>query len=166
MLFPHVQRFTARHEHLETGALAQQLRQAGCRGSHLLEVVEDQQQALLAQLPGQLAEQRLVACLGQTDGARDRREHRLGVADGREIDEEHPVLESVVMVGSGAERQSGLADAAGSGEGEQPDRLVLEERSDLVQLGGSAHENRRLVGKLAGSAGERHERREEVRSAG
>ena len=134
MLSTHMQRFAAGHEQLEPGTTVQQLRRGGCRSGHLLEVVEDQQYTLISQPTSEFVEQRLIARVAQADRAYDRCEHRCAVAGGGKVDEEGPVVEPVDLVRGSAERQTRLSDATGSGESEQPDRLVFEAFSDFLQL--------------------------------
>ena len=126
MLSAQMQRLATRHQQLQAGAVLQQARHRRRSRRHLLEVVEDQQQVLVAQPLAQLVEERLGGCRVQADRARDRSEHRLAVAGRRDVDEEHAVLEAVGRIGRGAERQPCLSDAARPRERQQPDRVVCE----------------------------------------
>ena len=93
-----MQRFAAGHEQLELRALVQQLRHGGRCDRHLLEVVEQQQHALVPQAVLQLVDERVAARVTQTDRAGDGGEQRFAVAGGGKIDEEDPVLEAVDLL--------------------------------------------------------------------
>src|SRR6266508_6486783 len=95
MLAAHMQGFATGHQQLESGVPRQQLHYRWGAGCHLLEVVEDQHEALVPQPAYEALKQRLTAGLAYPDGERDVREHSRGVAVRGQIDEEHPVVEPV-----------------------------------------------------------------------
>ena len=87
---------------------------------HLLEVVEDQQRALVADLVLQVVEQRAIGTLlEQTDRVGRQGEDGLEVTALREIDEVDAVPEGVTDTAGDLERQPGLARAPRSQQGDQ-----------------------------------------------
>ena len=86
----------------------------------LLEVVEDEQHAARSDGLGDAVEERPGGQLRHADHARDRRRHELAFPDGLERHEPDPVREVVRCRRGDLQRQAGLADAARSGQREQP----------------------------------------------
>ncbi len=136
----------------------EQLRDRAGGRRHLLEVVEDQQDELVAQPALELVEQRLLAGLGQSDRAGDGRQGGLGVGDGGEVDEEDPVVEPLDLIGGRAERQPGLAAAARPDQRDQPDRVRRELGLDGRQLDLPADERRGRHGQVVRPVVERPQR--------
>ena len=61
----------------------------------------------------------------------NRRDDETGIAHRRESDEPHPVREEIGGAGGSFHRQSGLAHAARSGEGDEAHVLPPEQRDDF-----------------------------------
>ena len=72
------------------------------------------------------------------------------------------MVEPVDLVGGHPERESSLAGAARTREGEQTHRLALDAGADLPQLGLPSDERGGLGGQVVGSAVGRRQRREVV----
>ena len=72
---------------------------------------------------------------GTSNATGDRGQHQGGISERRQIDEDHAIGERVRHVVRDGQRQAGLADAAGTGQGQQRDRLVEQQgarRGDLT----------------------------------
>jgi hypothetical protein len=135
LLAAQVQSLTARHEHAEPRTRHQHVRETRRRGDHVLEVVEEQQEALVTDVVGEVALGAERLCGG--------REHELGVA---ERSERHPPDASGVVVGGRPrclERKPRLAAATGSSEGDEARAQVGDQPGDVRQLTGAAEEGRR-----------------------
>ena len=88
--------------------------------THVLAVVDDQQERLLAEVCGEVC---LERPLGRDREAHavDQRRHDVGlVRGGREVGEVDPGGECGQLPARGLDRHAGLPDTAGSGEGHQP----------------------------------------------
>ena len=72
--------------------------------------------------------------LGDVEGRGDRGNHEPGIAKRREWHPEDAVGKVLGDGGGGLERESGLAGAAGTGQGEQPDGGVEETPDDRGEL--------------------------------
>ena len=88
-------------------------------GHHLLEVVEQQEQSAIAQIGLEEISGGLVAHLEETQGLSNRRDDELRVADRGEGDKADTVGELVGKIRGDLEREPGLADAAGTSQGQQ-----------------------------------------------
>ncbi len=159
-----VQHGTARHDRLHLRGGAQQVGhdRRGC--DHLLEVVEDQQEALVTQPVGERFVDRACRALGDAEGGGDARgdEHR--VPDGLEGHEEDAIREVVRRPGGELERESRLAGAARAGQGQEPGRR--EQPGRCLDLGVATDERRQLGRQVVGPGVERPECREIGRQPG
>ena len=93
------------------------------RRDDVLEVVQQQQQALPAQRGRQSLVQRRGVALIQAQALRDGGEHQGGVAQRRQVDEDRAIAEVVRRALGHRDRQARLADPAGPRQGEQPGAL-------------------------------------------
>ena len=109
-------------------------------GQHLLEVVQHQQQLLCTQMVLQAGQQRLRRCLVHAKDLRHRAQHEAGIADGGKLYEVDAVDKVVEQIGGGLQRKPRLADAAGSGKGEQVHIFLEEKLLDQYQAVAAAEE--------------------------
>ena len=144
---PHPQRGSAGGQHRQARADLYQPRKLRCRRQQVLEVIQDEQEFLLPQVPGEC----LVRGQAVRYGRAERAEHRLGherrVFDRGETDEGDAVGEA-----PGGQRgprrfdgEAGLADPAGAGEREEPRFGLRQQARDLPELPTAPHERRRRV---------------------
>ncbi len=107
--------------------------QEGGRIDHLLEVVEDEQEVTIAQHVHEAIDQGTFARLANAEGARDGGNDLSGVDDRRQRDERRGIRE-VVPTGNlrGSDGEPGLADAAGSGQRDEPQTRLPQKREDGV----------------------------------
>ena len=114
-----MQPLATRHQQLQSRCSRQQVGQQRCGVEEVLEVVEQQQQALVAQELLQLGDKRLAAgfpypqCLGH--GADD----ESGIANRHQVDEVHAIDEVFDQIGRHLHAQAGLANATGASERHQ-----------------------------------------------
>lgn len=132
-LAAHPQDGTARHEHGEPGTGGQQVRHQGPDLEQMLEVVENEEQPLLAAIGLYGVEQRLRRRLSHVQRIGDEGRNEARIAGCLECDEEH-TGEEIDKVGGNLEGEARLACPAGSGEREQPDALSTQERFDRIDL--------------------------------
>ena len=154
------QRLPARHEQLQAGAVRQELDDRGRRDRDLLEVVEDEQDLLGAELPPELVERRSIDRVGDPDRRCRQREDCIGVRCGDEVDEIDAVGESVDLVRGGPDREPRLASPTGSRQRDEADIVVVEALADRLELGVATDEPRRLGREVVRPEVERGERRE------
>ena len=140
VLASHAQRLAARHEHLQARAVGEQPDERRRGNRHLLEVVEDDQDLLRAELAAQLVERRALGGVAEADRGRDQGEHGVAVGCRDEFDEVDAVGEPVDLVGGGADGEPGLAAAAGTGQRDEPDVLVVEALANGAELRVAADE--------------------------
>jgi hypothetical protein len=159
MLAAHPQGFPARHGDLESRAPLEEIDDPLRSGHDLLEIVDQQQNVLVAQLERQRLERRLVASRAHADAASDGCKRGRRLPDRGQVDEEHTVRETVDLVRRRLEGHPRLADAAGTSEREQPNPVRVQQVAKRGQLRFAAEELRRLGGKVVRPLGERHERR-------
>ncbi len=107
-------------------------RRSPVRRPKLLEVVEDQQQALLADVRDKRVEDRAARVTSDAERSGDRRRDKVRVADRRQVDEDDAVRESIPTRRADLERNSRLA--APSGPGQRDETVGREERFDLGDL--------------------------------
>ncbi len=140
LLAGHAQRLAAGDDETQVRALREQADQLGRDVDHLLDVVEQQQHAAVADVAGQV--------VGEAQHVRRLAEHQAGVAH---RGERHPVDPAPVLVGDGCDRlqpEPGLAGPAGAGEREQPDVVAPQQVEDLGELGVPADERRGRHGQV------------------
>ena len=135
----------------------------GCE--EVLEVVQDEQELLVADIVGQRLQGRLARVLAEAECPRDRGGHELPVLDGRERDEEDAVREPLDQVCGYLEREPCLARAPGSGEREKAQVLACEQRLHLGELARTADERARQRRKIRRAVVEGLQRRELGRQA-
>jgi hypothetical protein len=87
---------------------------------YLLEVVQHQQSRGLREVLGQGVEGRPRSLDGRSHNDGDARQHQLGLSDRSERDEYRTARRTVVELLTHGDCQPGLADAARTGEGDQP----------------------------------------------
>jgi hypothetical protein len=121
----------ARCEDLEPGAAGQQLVEVGRDVNDLLEVVQHEQGGRFRELLDQDVQRRAHALDDHARRGGDARQHQLGLSDGLERYEHRPPRVAIVQLLAHRDRQPRLADAAGSGEGDQPDLRLREQFRDL-----------------------------------
>ena len=95
-----VERLPARDEQRQLRAGGRELRELGRRGQQVLEVVEQEQQLLAANVLGEILPSRRETC-----AIVERDEHRL--AEGGEADPEDAIGEELGDVGGGLQRRAG-----------------------------------------------------------
>lgn len=100
VLAAQVEHGAARDEHLEAGRGPEQIGHDGGGGEDLLEVVQQEQQALVAQVVDEGIADRAAADVLETHGLGDGRHDEGRVAKWGQLDEEDAVLEVVDQLGS------------------------------------------------------------------
>ena len=107
-------RRAARGQDLEVGHAIEQLRDDGCDGREVLEVVEVQQRAGAVQVVGDRLDDGPAARLARADRAGDRARDELGIEDGGEPDEVHRPIECCAR--SHLERKPALSGSTWTGD--------------------------------------------------
>ncbi len=115
MLPAYAEGLAARDDHLEPGAVPEELGHTHARVGHLLEVVEYEEHVSLAQLRLEHLERRPFPGARELQVAQDRLEGGIGDAFGRQVDEEHAVPIGLHQLGRDLQGQAGLAGPAGPG---------------------------------------------------
>jgi hypothetical protein len=154
------------HQHFELAAGRKEVGHEWGRRDHLLEVVQHEQQVLVAKECTESLDQWLVAGLPYAKNVSDRGCDQVGVSDRRQTHEEHAVRADIVHVGGHAQGKTGLAHAAGTGQGEQANLVLVQQVDEHCHLTLAAHERGRRRGEVRGSggrgcAGHRHASRRE-----
>src|SRR2546428_4378228 len=108
MLAANPQSLAAGYQHLELRAFLKQVGQGRRRNRHLLEVVEDEQDALPPKVQLDLLERGSLPGLDAHRPSYERQD-RVGVAHRCQVDEEDAVVESVDLLRGRAKRESRLA---------------------------------------------------------
>ena len=126
-------------EHHQSATPRQEVSYEAGGGHHVLEVVEDDQVALVREDLLKQRFERCAAVLLHADGLRQSRRHLLRIANGGQIDEPH-VLEVGRELGGHLEGQSRLAGPAGAGQRDQARAVLGEQRAQGCQLGVTVHE--------------------------
>jgi len=108
----HAQRGAAGHQRRHAGARPQQRGQRRPRPRHLLHVVQQQQQVLVAQVGAEALLDGLPSGLAQAQRPRQREQRQGGVAQGGEAHRDHTVGEGAFQAGGGLLGQARLADPA------------------------------------------------------
>ena len=124
---------------------------AGAASQQVLEVVEDQQQLLVAQAGGDVGDQVAAGNDDRLDGVADGRQHGLVVEQRRQLDEDHAVDVPVPLRGPDGEREPRLADPAGAGERHQP--VLPDQPADPADLLVAADQRGRGHRQLAAAGG-------------
>jgi hypothetical protein len=145
----------------ETGdvrAAPQQVGHDGTGRHDLLEVVEDEQHPVLADVLGEHLDRGTTSTVHDTQRASDRRGDEGRVADRFERHEPDAVGESIGRRGRELEREPCLARAARAGQRDEPG--AAQQRQRLGELPFPAHEGRQLGGQVVRMGVERTKRRE------
>jgi hypothetical protein len=120
----------------------QQTGDDGAGIQHLLEVVEHQQRSPLAQKARHSLFDAAALDIPHPKRLRDARRDERGVAHGGEGDEPDAVREGVGGRRGHRERQAGLADAAGAGQGQQAHVVAAQQRGGVGDLALAADQRR------------------------
>jgi hypothetical protein len=163
LLAPQRQHHAGGDQHLQLGSRGEELLQQRCRLRHLLEVVDHQQELLVAQALLHRLQDGASARLGDGKGPGHRRGDQGGIGHRRQVREEGAILERGEELGRDLEGQAGLAGATRAGQGEQPG--LLQQRPDLGDLLLPADEGGELHREVAGPGVQRPRRREVGREA-
>src|SRR5262245_36246204 len=102
----------------------------------MLEVVQQQQHLLLAQLGFEVLKQRPAPALADAEGLGERCYHQGGVAEWCEIHEEHPIRKGVEQLSCDLQRQPRLATAARTSQCKQAHHRAREEVSNRSYFSG------------------------------
>jgi hypothetical protein len=153
MLAIQVQNRPARDEQAETGRGGEQVADQRRGRQHLLEVVEDQQQVPIAEVPHHAAGERPVARLAHAEGLRDRRGDEVRVASRGEGDEGDAGGEVRREDLGHPQRQARLADAARTGQRQEADAPVPEEVAERGDLALPSDQRRQRNGEVAAELG-------------
>ena len=145
-LAAHVQRRLAGDEHAQVWSAFEQLGDGGTAGQELLEVVEHEQRAPLAQ-PRREAGRQFAAAVCELERAGDGGQDAGGVADRRERDHERAAGQIVEQPAREREREARLARPARADQGHEPDP-VPQQRLEMVELAFAAHERREVRGQV------------------
>jgi hypothetical protein len=105
----------------------EEVKQARSCGHYLLEVIEDEEQVLIAQSGAQALQERLTCSFGHAEGLSDGREYEVWVADRGKRNEIGTVREGATRTRCHLKGESCLADTTRSGEGEETRLARLEE---------------------------------------
>ncbi len=106
-------------QRLEAGAGAQQIGQVCARGENLLEVVQDQQHLAVAQRGLQGRQRWLTARVAQAECGGDGGHDQIGIGDGRQPHQAHPVGERIRHRRADGQGEARLANTAGTGQRHQ-----------------------------------------------
>src|SRR5947208_15704486 len=93
-----VQYSTAGHQDVELRTAGQQVRKSCCLCQHLLEIVEQQQQALVSYIALQKIRYWLLSSLFDAERLGDGRNDQVGIANGSQRDEAHAVRKVIEQV--------------------------------------------------------------------
>ena len=140
------------------GAGQDRLDQVGGRVQDVLAVVQHDQQPPPRQRLGDAVGHREPGLGGDAQHGGHHVGHRRRVADGRQLDQPHPVGELAGQLGRDLHRQAGLAHPAHPGQGHQPMGPHL--LGQLLHLDVAAHEARRLHRQVPRHRVQRPQRRE------
>jgi hypothetical protein len=158
LLAPQRQRDAGGDHRLQRRGRGEELLERRARRRHLFEVVDHQQQLLVAEVVLHGLEDGAPGHLRDPHGPRHRRGNQGGIGHRRQVHEDHAVLELGEQLRGDLEGQPGLAGAPGAGEGEQAG--PAEEPPDLGDLLLPAHERGELHGEVVPPGVQRPGRRE------
>jgi hypothetical protein len=105
----------------------EQLQHARSGGDYLLEVVEDEEEVLVAQSRAEAMEEGLPRRLGYAQRLSDGGEDQIGIADGGQRNEIGAICEAPEYTGSHLQSEPCLTDATWSGKGEEAGLARFEE---------------------------------------
>jgi hypothetical protein len=106
---------------LEGGAAGKELVELGRDTHDLFEAVEDEQRRPIREVLDQDVQCLLRALNGRSHCGSDARQHQLGLSDRLERHEYGPLRVARIQLLTDGDRKPRLADAAGTGQGDQPD---------------------------------------------
>ena len=124
----------ARDDDRQSRRRSEQLQQRSARRHDVLQVVEDEQELAIARPVSDCSLERFVLALGDSERMRDRRQHELWRAQGRELDEGDAVCEETVAVRCEGEPDPRLPGAARADEREKPHVGTLNQSAQVTQL--------------------------------
>ncbi len=124
----------AGHQHLDLWAGREQIGHGRGGRNHVLEVVQDQQDAPRLQNARQALQERPVTRLGDLERPGDGRQDQGRVGGRGKRDEAHPVGEGVGDVRRDLEGEAGLADPARTSQSQEADVRPTEQAADLLDL--------------------------------
>ena len=133
-------------------AFSEQVGNCGSSRDHLLDVVENEEEALVTQPVHQRLAEIQPTPFAHADCGGDSGENHVRFADRPEPDEPDAILEIVDKIGRCLQREVGLADSTRADEGNEP-RAVCDEqvgyRGELVLPSQERRRQRRQVGRVA-----------------
>ena len=103
-------------------------------GQEVLEIVEDEQHALVPQVFSDDVAHIAAGHFGEAEGTGDGRKDKRGVGERAERHREHAMREVVKELRGRSEREARLSDAAGADEGDELDVITDHQRSELGEL--------------------------------
>jgi hypothetical protein len=130
----------ARRQHGESWASSQECGHLRCGSGHLLDIVQDQQQAPLVQMTGEKLSHRLGSCLVKPELPRNRGEHELWIGDRREGHKDNTVRKCRCDFFGEPHGQTRFADASRAGQRQQPHLVVNQVDTGRRDLGVPANE--------------------------
>ena len=154
-----VQRRAARHEHLRSWSPSKQAGDEGRRIEDTLEIVQDQQQPLSAEHPGQALRQP-TALVPHAKHAGDGRGDQGRIVEHAQIDEPDAVRKVFQHIGGGLQCHPGLAHTTWSRNGQEADVPTAEEGNNLSNLLLATEKRRQLHGEVVRASGQASNRRE------
>jgi hypothetical protein len=134
------QRLAAGDQRPQPGTGRQQARDQRRRLDDLLEVVQDQEQRLVAQGCGQPLDDRAVPDLPHAQRLSNDRRDEGGIGQRRQVDEGDAISELTGKAHGNLEREAGLADPARTGQGDERHVVAPQQRAQLGQLACPADE--------------------------
>ena len=131
----------------------------GRRLEDTLEIVQDQQQPLSGEHPGQALRQP-AALLPHAKHAGDSRGDEGWIVEHTEIDEPDAVRKVFQHIGGGLQCDTGLAHTTWPGNGQEPDVFTIEEVNDPSNLLLATEKRRQLHREVVRAGGQTPNRRE------
>jgi len=104
--------------------------------------------------------------MSRSPSARDGVQDEVGFGNWGEIDEGDPIAEVVHDIGRRRDRQAGLANATGAGQGQQPNTGITQQRDDGGQLLVAGNQGRQQGREVRSGAGRERNRRHERQGRG
>ena len=130
-----------------------------CRADDLLQIVEDEQDLATHEIGAQRRVDRLAGLLPQAERLRDRRQHELGIANGREEHGEGTVVEPLDELRGCLHRETRLSGPAGARQRQEACLPLAEPARDLRELALTADQPMRRHRKVGRAVAERFQRR-------
>jgi hypothetical protein len=157
LLARHVQDASAAHEDGKRRAAGQQGADSGSRIGHLLEVVEHQEDAFVADVVDEAIGRRPAASVGEPEGLGHRARHEVGRGDRRELDEEDSVGVVRECPTGNLEAEPRLPGPSRTCERQEP--AAGQELLDLLDLAVPAQEARHAGRQVVRNRIQRRDRR-------